>query len=132
MDRIQIEQLKIKTNWLNTGGLVVNVAHREFWTSRTVDFDLRYALTKITYLTGREREVFDLVGRGLANRQISRQLGVAEQTVKSHVSHILRILGLESRTQAAIVAFVTHAATDVDLYRDDCDRSWSSKVPRHY
>ena len=55
-------------------------------------------------LTRREREVLALVGRGLANKQIARELAIAEKTVKTHVSHVLSKLGLADRTQAALYA----------------------------
>jgi NarL family two-component system response regulator LiaR len=55
-------------------------------------------------LTRREREVLALVGRGLANKQIARELSIAEKTVKTHVSHVLSKLGLADRTQAALYA----------------------------
>lgn len=55
-------------------------------------------------LTGREREVLALVGRGVANKEIARELGISERTARTHVSNILGKLGLASRTQAALYA----------------------------
>jgi DNA-binding NarL/FixJ family response regulator len=55
-------------------------------------------------LTGRETEVLRLLARGRSNRQIARDLYVEEKTVKAHVSSILRKLGMQSRTQAALYA----------------------------
>jgi two-component system, NarL family, response regulator LiaR len=55
-------------------------------------------------LSEREVDVLRRLARGLANKQISRDLCIAEKTVKSHVSSILSKLGLRSRTQAALYA----------------------------
>ena len=52
-------------------------------------------------LTLRERQVLDLIGAGLTNRQIGERLELAEKTVKNYVSGLLAKLGLERRTQAA-------------------------------
>jgi DNA-binding NarL/FixJ family response regulator len=55
-------------------------------------------------LTERESAILHLLAQGLANKEIARELGIAETTVKSHVRHILAKLGVGSRTQAAIHA----------------------------
>jgi two-component system, NarL family, response regulator LiaR len=55
-------------------------------------------------LTPREQEVLDLIERGFANKRIALELGIAEKTVKTHVSHVLAKLGVSDRTQAALYA----------------------------
>ncbi len=55
-------------------------------------------------LTEQERKILDLVAAGLTNRQIATQLFLAEKTVKNYVSSLLAKLGLERRTQAAVLA----------------------------
>jgi two-component system, NarL family, response regulator LiaR len=55
-------------------------------------------------LTRREREVLELIGRGMSNKRIARELGIAEKTVKTHVGHVLAKLGVTDRTQAALHA----------------------------
>jgi DNA-binding NarL/FixJ family response regulator len=55
-------------------------------------------------LSEREVEVLRLLARGLANKEIARDLGIVERTVKAHVSNILGKLGVQSRTQAALYA----------------------------
>ena len=60
------------------------------------------------HLTPKEHQILDLVGEGLTNRQIAERLDLAEKTVKNYVSTMLGKLGVESRTQAAIIAARQH------------------------
>jgi two-component system response regulator DevR len=55
-------------------------------------------------LTPREREILVLIGQGRTNRQIGRELYLAEKTVKNHISRLLAKLGVERRVQAAVLA----------------------------
>jgi two-component system response regulator DevR len=55
-------------------------------------------------LTPQERRILELVTEGMTNRQIGEQLFLAEKTVKNYVTSILNKLGLQSRTQAAVLA----------------------------
>ena len=61
--------------------------------------DPRYAA-----LTEKEREILELVADGLTNKQIAKELFLAEKTVKNYVSAMLRKLGMERRTEAAVFA----------------------------
>jgi DNA-binding NarL/FixJ family response regulator len=58
----------------------------------------------ISPLTPREMEILDYIARGLLNKQIATQLGISEQTIKNHVTSILRKLNANARTEAVIVA----------------------------
>jgi DNA-binding NarL/FixJ family response regulator len=55
-------------------------------------------------LTGREREVLDLVAEGLPNKLIARRLEISEKTVKAHLTRVFQTIGVTDRTQAAIWA----------------------------
>ncbi len=68
-------------------------------------------------LTERETAVLRLVAKGQANKQVARELGIGEQTVKTHVSNILGKLQLQSRTQAALYAVERGLVSASDLGR---------------
>ena len=57
----------------------------------------------LSELTEQERKILDLIGEGMTNRQIGAELFLAEKTVKNYVSSILSKLGLQRRTQAAVL-----------------------------
>jgi DNA-binding NarL/FixJ family response regulator len=62
------------------------------------------AVRGIGALTGREREVLAQIAQGRSNREIARLLQVSEKTIKTHVSAVLAKLGVQDRTQAALLA----------------------------
>jgi DNA-binding NarL/FixJ family response regulator len=64
----------------------------------------RRGTSAVPQLTDREREVLLLVRDGLANKQIARRLGIAERTVKAHLTSVYQRLGVTDRTQAALWA----------------------------
>jgi DNA-binding NarL/FixJ family response regulator len=55
-------------------------------------------------LSDQEKVVLELIGQGLTNRQIAERMFLAEKTVKNYVSHLLAKLGMQRRTQAAVLA----------------------------
>ena len=55
-------------------------------------------------LSKREMEVLSYLTKGMSNKEIANLLGISHQTVKNHVTSILRKLGVEDRTQAAVFA----------------------------
>lgn len=72
--------------------------------SDTPVFRTDSAGSRVALLTGRQRQVLAEIGAGKSNKLIARALGMTEGTVKLHVAAILKCLGTENRTQAAIVA----------------------------
>ncbi|MFC9175609.1 MULTISPECIES: LuxR C-terminal-related transcriptional regulator [unclassified Streptomyces] len=90
--------------------------------------DPRSAAWRLESLTDREKEVPLLLGTGLGNRQLARELGIADRTVKAHIANIVGKIGQETRTQAAIVSALAH-----DVLCDDpsCSRHQGAAAGRH-
>jgi DNA-binding NarL/FixJ family response regulator len=89
------------------GEQVLEYAELERWLAGHTDNALKaYGDPGEPYspLSGREMEVLGQVTKGLSNKEIALALGISHQTVKNHVTAILRKLGVEDRTQAAIYA----------------------------
>jgi DNA-binding NarL/FixJ family response regulator len=59
-------------------------------------------------VTGRELDIISLVARGLENKEIAAELEIAEQTVKNHLSRVMKKLGLRNRQEVAVFAVRVH------------------------
>ncbi|MFC4562111.1 LuxR C-terminal-related transcriptional regulator [Nocardiopsis mangrovi] len=71
----------------------------------------------LAVLSGQERQVFELIGEGLTNRQIGERIFVAEKTVKNYVSGVLAKLDMQRRTQVASYAARLRAESSLDSPR---------------
>jgi len=91
-----------------TNSLFEQIIRNEVGGSRT-------RLIEAVRLTARERQVVDLLGEGLSNKEIANRLHIAVHTVKSHVHNVLEKLSLRSRLE---VAAFSHAATRKKLTDD--------------
>jgi two-component system response regulator DevR len=69
------------------------------------------AADHLSVLTRQEREILDLIGQGMTNRQIAAEMHLAEKTVKNYVSGLLSKLGMSHRTEAAIYITRLNSAT---------------------
>ena len=91
-------------------GAVMGVLKGGVWTPPDVDLasgvdaDLAGLISRLATLTPQQVRVLMMLSEGLLNKQIAYELSVSEATVKAHVSAILQKLGVESRTQAVIMA----------------------------
>lgn len=68
------------------------------------DVPLDEAMERLAMLTQQQARILDLICAGKLNKQIAYDLSIAETTVKAHVTAIMRKLGVQSRTQAALLA----------------------------
>jgi two-component system, NarL family, response regulator DevR len=59
-------------------------------------------------LTKREREIVDLIGKGLSNKEIAKELGICNQTVRNTLSKAFRKLGVHNRTALAVKLISSH------------------------
>jgi DNA-binding NarL/FixJ family response regulator len=66
---------------------------------------------RVRSLTARERDVVGLVGEGLRNKQIAEHLGIAEKTIKGHLTNAFLKLGVQDRLELALLAIRTHLAS---------------------
>jgi len=86
------------------------VMNGDVWTPSDIDLtagvdpDMAKLRDRLITLTPQQVRVLMMLSEGLLNKQIAYELGVSEATIKAHVSAILQKLGVESRTQAVIVA----------------------------
>jgi two-component system response regulator DegU len=69
-----------------------------------MDKKLQKGRERLADLSQRERDVLKLIALGLANDEIATRLFISPHTVKNHVSNIYRKLGIDDRTQVALVA----------------------------
>ena len=93
-----------------TGGSLIDPAILELLLARLRDgapTDPRLAS-----LTPQEREILDLIADGLTHRQIGERMFLAELTVKQYVSHLLHKLGMQRRTQAAVLGAEVRRQTE--------------------
>ena len=105
-DLIQIIRRVMKGKYI-FGGKEYDRVGLERWLIAMREGDMRlYGEPDEIYypLSGREMEVLNYLTKGLSNKEIAVALGISHQTIKNHVTSILRKLGVEDRTQAAVYA----------------------------
>lgn len=88
-------------------GMVMNKAAAFRWLLNALETlapDREASLEMFAPLSPREMEILAFVARGASNKEIAYELDISQQTVKNHISNMLRKLGVEDRTQAAVLA----------------------------
>ena len=108
---IPAHQLVTAVQSVADGHDVIDPARALRLMSRQRDRDLA-PCDPLDTLTSQERKILDLIAEGLSNRQIADRLFLVEKTVRNHVTRVLAKLGVERRTQAAlVVARLEHSRT---------------------
>jgi DNA-binding NarL/FixJ family response regulator len=69
---------------------------------------------RVHLLTTRERDITALVGEGLKKRQVAERLGIAEKTIKGHLTSVFLKLGVQDRLELALLAIKTHLVTPTE------------------
>ena len=90
------------------------VQHVEMWATRTALTEVFDSLTGVHQITPRETDVLSLLGKGLSNRAIAKQLGITERTVKAHVSRLLQKYGARSRSELLVQLYRRPRASAAD------------------
>lgn len=80
--------------------------------------DCNYVWRDSTYsiLTHREREVYELLIQNRSTREIARQLGISDKTVRNHISNVMLKLGVKGRAQAVVELL---RMEELDLEQDE-------------
>ena len=100
------EQLVAGVRVVNEGdALLAPLVTRRLIESFVRDHREPHALPGLQDLTAREREIFELLARGLSNAEIAERLVVSGTTVKTHVARVLSKLGARDRIQAVVLAY---------------------------
>ena len=103
---VSLEQLVSAVKTVAAGGTLVRPAVTERLLAGLERVQNQFAsLEQPDALTDRETEILRLMAGGYSNKEIANSLGVAEGTVKNHVSNILSKLGVRDRTRAVLKAF---------------------------
>lgn len=97
-----VDEIRSALHALNAGGAYItpSMAGKALrYVSRKAE-EVKQASMAVEMTTPREREILELLGRGLSARRIASRLGISERTVNTHVGHIYRRLGVNNRVDA--------------------------------
>lgn len=102
-----------------SGGDYAPATYEPQGSKRQLTSDELHATQLLAHLTPQQARVLSLVGLGKLNKQIAHELGITENTVKAHLTAIMRKLNVQNRMQAVLVAqnarFAAILAADGDL-----------------